>query len=88
MTQYAVWKYPFLLYDGTNSAAILAMVQDDAEHWSIQSETGGVLTLSGPTDNVSVAEGQIALANNAGGASGLAPMDAALFETRYLRLGD
>lgn len=41
----------YLQYNGTNSAAILDMINIQAPHdWSIESEVGGVLTLAMPNE--------------------------------------
>lgn len=41
----------YLQYDGTNSAAILAMINIQSPHdWSIESEINGVLTLAMPNE--------------------------------------
>ena len=55
-------RYPCIAYDGTNSADILALGQDN-EHapdilWTIHSETDGVLTMklaANPTDRTDFA---------------------------------
>jgi hypothetical protein len=34
-----------LQYDGTNAAELLALIQNAAEEWSVESQAGGILTI-------------------------------------------
>ncbi len=85
---HAVQYHTYIVYDGTNSAAVLAFCQMDPSTavWSIESETGGVLTLKQVYDAPAFYElgvGDLVVTIGAPGQAGPNPMGANAFADFY-----